>query len=739
MKYQAEYRDPIAAQRLQQAIQRITTRHWTIMEVCGGQTHTIVKYGIDELLPPEVELVHGPGCPVCVTPLELIDKAIEIASRPNVIFCSFGDMLRVPGSRGDLFSVKAAGGDVRIVYSPLDCLKIAESNPQRTVVFFAVGFETTSPPNAMAVWQAKQRGIENFAVLVSHVLVPPAMTAILSSPANRVQGFLAAGHVCTVVGYEEYEPLAEQFQIPIVVTGFEPVDLLEGVYHCVEMLEAGKWGVQNQYARVVRREGNSPRAASSMKSSRLPTASGAAWALSPTAACGYDPSSHASTPKSGSKSKAWKSTNRASASADSYCKASRSRTSVRPSEKRARPNARLARRWFPLKEPAQPITTTAIFAAGNRPTMRFNRSDEDTRMTAPVTLENLTCPVPLTEYDRVLLGHGSGGKLTAELIQRLFLPELGNEILAAMEDQATVSLADPSADGATLPQLAFTTDSFVVRPLFFPGGDIGKLAVHGTVNDLAVGGATPLFLSAAFILEEGLPMDDLRRVVSSMHAACDEAGVQLVTGDTKVVDRTTGDQLFITTSGIGRVPAGRRLSIHNAGPGDKILVSGTIGDHGIAIMSVREGIEFETVLESDTAPLNDLTRIMLDTCPVIRCMRDPTRGGVSSALNELAAASNVGVKLQESAIPIRPEVHAACEMLGLDPLYVANEGKLLAIVPAADAYRLLAAMREHPLGRNAAIIGDVVSDHPGMVVMRSLIGGERVVSMLAGEQLPRIC
>ncbi len=257
MKYQAEYRDPVAAKKLQQAIRRVTTRPWTIMEVCGGQTHTIVKYGIDELLPPKVELVHGPGCPVCVTPLELIDKAIEIASRRDVIFCSFGDMLRVPGSRRDLFKVKAAGGDVRIVYSPLDCLKIAVQNPDRVVVFFAVGFETTSPANAMAVWQAKRRGIDNFAVLVSHVLVPPAMTAILSSPNNRVQGFLAAGHVCAVMGYEEYEPLAEKFNIPIVVTGFEPLDLLEGVYHCVCMLEESRTGVENQYVRAVRREGNS--------------------------------------------------------------------------------------------------------------------------------------------------------------------------------------------------------------------------------------------------------------------------------------------------------------------------------------------------------------------------------------------------------------------------------------------------------------------------------------------------
>jgi hydrogenase expression/formation protein HypD len=256
MKYLDEYRDPASASKLRKLLGTLVTKPWTIMEVCGGQTHTIVKYGIDELLPPGIELVHGPGCPVCVTPLELIDKAIAIASRPEVIFCSFGDMLRVPGSRRDLLAVKAADGDVRIVYSPLDCLRIAEQNPDRTVVFFAVGFETTSPANAMAVWQAKRRNFKNFAVLVSHVLVPPAITAILSSPTNRVQGFLGAGHVCTVMGYEEYEPLADRFNIPIVITGFEPLDLLEGVYRCVRMLEEGRHGVDNQYARAVQREGN---------------------------------------------------------------------------------------------------------------------------------------------------------------------------------------------------------------------------------------------------------------------------------------------------------------------------------------------------------------------------------------------------------------------------------------------------------------------------------------------------
>jgi hydrogenase expression/formation protein HypD len=256
MKFLDEYRDPAAVSRLRQAIRSATTRPWVLMEVCGGQTHSIVRHGLDELLPPEITLVHGPGCPVCVTPLELIDRAVAIAARPGVIFCSFGDMLRVPGSRKDLLAVKAAGGDVRVVYSPLDCLRIAEQHPDRTVVFFAVGFETTAPANATAVQQARQRGLANFCVLVSHVLVPPAMEAILSSPSNRVQGFLAAGHVCTVMGTAEYAPLAERFRVPVVVTGFEPVDLLEGVLACVTMLEAGRYGVSNAYARAVQPEGN---------------------------------------------------------------------------------------------------------------------------------------------------------------------------------------------------------------------------------------------------------------------------------------------------------------------------------------------------------------------------------------------------------------------------------------------------------------------------------------------------
>lgn len=258
MKYLDEYRDAAAAAKLREAIERITTREWTLMEVCGGQTHSIVKFGIDELLPEKIELVHGPGCPVCVTPLELIDKAVMIASRNDTIFCSFGDMLRVPGSEKDLLMVKANRGDVRIVYSPLDAVKIACENPLKEVVFFAVGFETTAPANAMAVHQAKQLGIKNFSILVSHVLVPPAMEAVLSSPQNRVQGFLAAGHVCTVMGYAEYAPIAREYNVPIVVTGFEPVDILQGIYMCVKQLEEGRCDVENQYTRSVRKEGNRP-------------------------------------------------------------------------------------------------------------------------------------------------------------------------------------------------------------------------------------------------------------------------------------------------------------------------------------------------------------------------------------------------------------------------------------------------------------------------------------------------
>jgi hydrogenase expression/formation protein HypE len=353
-----------------------------------------------------------------------------------------------------------------------------------------------------------------------------------------------------------------------------------------------------------------------------------------------------------------------------------------------------------------------------------------TRTTGKVNFE-LSCPAPLPAKDTILLGHGSGGKLSAELIRDIFLPAFENPVLARLDDQAIVNVNGQ--------RLAITTDSFVVKPLFFPGGDIGSLAVHGTVNDLAMGGATPLFLSAAFIIEEGFPVDHLRRVVNSLRQAAVDAGVQVVTGDTKVVEKGKGDGLFINTTGIGLVAEGVELSADRAQPGDKVLLSGSIGDHGIAILAQREGLEFETLIQSDSAALHTLVTEMLGVTRGIRCMRDPTRGGVSSTLNEIAESSGVGIELEESSLPIHEEVRGACELLGLDPLYVANEGKLIAIVAPESADAVLQAMRRHPLGLEAQIIGTVKREIPGLVTMRTAFGTTRIVDMLAGDQLPRIC
>jgi hydrogenase expression/formation protein HypE len=344
------------------------------------------------------------------------------------------------------------------------------------------------------------------------------------------------------------------------------------------------------------------------------------------------------------------------------------------------------------------------------------------------------CPVPLPAKDKILLGHGSGGLLGAELLRQVFLPAFNNAILAKLNDQAVLEVQGV--------RLAFTTDSFVVKPLFFPGGDIGSLAVHGTVNDLAVGGATPLCLSAAFIIEEGLPIETLEKVVASLHHAAADVGVEVVTGDTKVVEKGSGDGLFINTSGIGLVPADLNLSADRARPGDCVLLSGSIGEHGIAIIAQREGLEFESRVKSDSTPLHGLVAAMLAASPgrdSIRCMRDPTRGGLSSALNEIAAQSQVGMLLEEEKIPVREEVRGACELLGFDPLYVANEGKLVAIVEERAAEQILAAVRAHPLGRQAQMIGTVTAAPVGMVSLRTALGTTRIVDMLSGDQLPRIC
>ncbi len=352
-------------------------------------------------------------------------------------------------------------------------------------------------------------------------------------------------------------------------------------------------------------------------------------------------------------------------------------------------------------------------------------------MTDTPNLTTLSCPMPLCDHDTVQLAHGAGGRLSADLIETFIVPRFANTTLERLEDQAVLDMPPG--------RLAFSTDTFVVTPLEFPGGDIGDLAINGTVNDVAMCGARPLYLSVAFVLEEGLPLATFHRILCSMETAARIAGVTIVTGDTKVVDKGSCDGMFINTSGVGVLPPGIDMSSANLCDGDVVIVSGTVADHGMAVMTVREGLSFRSSVASDTAALNGLVAEILGACCETRALRDPTRGGLATTLNEFAASSKVGIKLDGEAIPVREDVGAACEILGIDPLYVANEGKLVAVVPAESADKVLATMRTHEHGRNAAIIGRVTTEHPGMVACRTALGTERIVDMPVGEQLPRIC
>lgn len=344
---------------------------------------------------------------------------------------------------------------------------------------------------------------------------------------------------------------------------------------------------------------------------------------------------------------------------------------------------------------------------------------------------NLNCPIPITNYDKVLLAHGGGGTLSHQLITKMFYSQFENEFLNQQHDSAVINLEKK--------RIAFTTDSYVVQPIFFPGGNIGDLAVNGTVNDLAVSGAKPLFISCSFIIEEGLDMNELWQIVQSMKIAADKAGVKIVTGDTKVVDRGKGDKIFINTSGIGLIDEDVNINPRNCKAGDVIILNGKIAEHGVAIMSAREGLEFETTIQSDTAALNSLVEDILSVSKNVHVMRDPTRGGIASSLNEIASAANLGIEIEQSKIPMSEEVRGACEILGLDPLYIANEGKILVIASADDANLILEKMKENPLGKDSVIIGKVRKENPGIVVMKTNIGSSRIVDMISGEQLPRIC
>ena len=352
-------------------------------------------------------------------------------------------------------------------------------------------------------------------------------------------------------------------------------------------------------------------------------------------------------------------------------------------------------------------------------------------MEKELNILNQACPVPQSRYDSIMMAHGGGGKLSQQLIQQVFYKAFANEELLISHDGALLSI-----NGS---RLAFSTDSYVIQPIFFPGGNIGDLAINGTVNDLACCGAIPQYLSVGFILEEGFPISELERIAQSMKKAANDAGIKIVTGDTKVVERGKGDQVFINTSGIGLIPSDRNISPLNCQVGDVIIINGTIADHGIAIMSSRAGLEFETTIQSDSCALNGLVEEIFKASKNIHVLRDPTRGGVASALNEIAQSSKTGIVIEEEKIPVQEDVKAACELLGFDPLYVANEGKILVFVVADDAEKVIDAMKQHPAGKNAAIIGKVTSDYQNKVRMKTILGSQRFVEMMSGEQLPRIC
>ena len=559
MKYLEEFSDPVLARKLVDQIHATVTQPWAMMEVCGGQTHTIVRHGIDQLLPDGVEMIHGPGCPVCVTPLEVIDKALEIASQPDVIFCSFGDMLRVPGSGRDLFRIKSEGGDVRVVYSPLDALRVAQQNPDKQVVFFGIGFETTAPPNAMTVYQAKKLGIPNFSLLVSHVRVPPAIEAIMQSPVCRVQGFLAAGHVCSVMGTTEYPELADKYGVPIVVTGFEPLDILAGILRTVSQLEQGRArgrerlpacgpgrgqpGGQGNAGRRVRDHRPGVAGDRHDPAERLATVR----ALSRVRRGVPLPGARHRHPGVDCVPQ-----RRGAAGSDQAARVFRVRDALHAAQPARRHDGvergrvcgvlplppaadarEVVRRWLPVAEP----------------------------VLLP-DFDGWTCPMPLRDHPTVVMGHGGGGQMSAELIEHLFVPAFANPVLDGLTDSAVFTLGDA--------RLAFSTDSFVVQPLFFPGGSIGHLAVNGTVNDLAMSGAQAAYLSCGFILEEGVELSVVGRIATDLGAAAAEAGVTIATGDTKVVDAGHGDGVYINTAGVGLVPAGVDIRPQRAAPGDVV-------------------------------------------------------------------------------------------------------------------------------------------------------------------------
>ena len=733
------FRDPALARKLIDAIRRHADgRTLNLMEVCGTHTVSIGRYGFRSIMPDGLKLLSGPGCPVCVTANRDIDHAIALSDLDDVIIATFGDMMRVPGSTSSLMRKKSEGRDIRIVYSPLDAIALAESNPDRHVVFLGVGFETTTPTIAATILEAEARGLPNFSVFCAHKVTPPALRAIADDPRTRIDGFILPGHVSTITGIAPYRFLVDEYGIPGVVTGFEPVDILEGIEMLTRMIRDGSPDIVNAYRRGVSEQGN-PVAREHVAA--VFDGTGADSGPYPPR---VSPSRSASPPSmraSGSTSPSSRPASRAAAAVATCCAERSPPSTARCSDAPAPPSTPLDPAWSPARAPAPRTSAIKRHSEVAGAVLRWIFPPAASTRPRETAREGFPSPVFLkgdVDMDAtVLLGHGSGGQMMKRIIDELFLQEFASPELLAGDDAGVAPLAGTG-------RIAMSTDSFVVTPQFFPGGDIGRLAVCGTVNDVATSGARVRYLSCGFILEEGYPMDKLRAIVHSMALAVQEAGVKIITGDTKVVERGGADGVYINTAGIGEVPEHIELSGASCRPGDKVLVSGTLGDHGIAIMSQREGLAFSTSIESDAAPLNHLISDVLAAAPHARCFRDPTRGGLASTLNEFACASRVDITIDEDAVPVRPEVRAACEMLGYDALQVANEGKMVAVVPADEAEAALTAMRANRYGADAAIIGEVAeagcaAGGRPLVRVRCGWGATRVLDMLVGEQLPRIC
>ncbi len=602
MRFVDEFRDAELGRALAGEILSIVEpgRHYKVMEVCGGHTHSIYKYGLDDLLPANVELVHGPGCPVCVIPMGRVDDGIALAHQPGVIFTCFGDMMRVPGSHGSLLEAKAAGADIRMVYSPLDALRIAKANPDREVVFFAIGFETTAPSTALTLKRAKAEGVENFSCMCNHVTIVPPLRALLDSPDLRLDGFVGPGHVSTVVGARPFEFIPADYGKPIVVSGFEPLDILQGVHMILTQLAEGRCEVENQYKRVVPYEGN--RRALEVMAEVFELRPHFEWR-------GLGFISHSGLKLS-----------------EAYADLDAERRWTVPGVRVADPKAcqcgevlKGVIKPFECKvfgsacTPERPIGTCMVSSEGACAAYyNFGRfatgaggrvSDAVSERERKVLdiIETVRAKRPKFKDAAITMAHGAGGKATQTLIEGLLVPAFGSEAGATMADA-----------GAVGDDLAMTTDSFVVSPLRFPGGSIGDLAVNGTVNDLAVSGARPLALTLAMILEEGLDSGTLRAEVEAIAAAARVAGVEIVAGDTKVVERGHADGMFLCTTGVGRRDPRATLSPQSLRPGDRILVSGSIGEHGTAIMLARGEFELTSDIESDTRSLWPAVDALLD-------------------------------------------------------------------------------------------------------------------------------